>query len=237
MNPRKTLEELAVSINVTLAQVLRLVVHLIYHHEGMVMYPLCATNVYMVAHDFDLAYLKPEHLADFQQEFPKHRLPGMFMNFSQPKRLSEHMNPLAHSQSAVEERLGMVQWLLQREMLALLQTYVFLQVGKEQIQRADVSKLDSTEGMVSPPRASDDDLGSSVPPSPQLAGTSPTRVRRDRYTSYTSTTSEAISEGSEVISSDGKPGTTAGQCDNSVPPFPLTMCPRTPMGTLLTSLP
>ena len=148
----------------------------------------------MVAHDFNLAYLQPDHLAEFQRQFPKHQLPGMLMNFSLPKRLSEHMNPLAHSRSAVEERLEMVQWLLQREMLALLQTYVFLQVGKEQGQRAEMLKLDSVEGIASPQRASDDDFVSSMPPSPQLAGTSPARVRRERYASTTSTTSDVISE-------------------------------------------
>ena len=49
VNLHKTFEELAVDINVTVTQVLRLALHLTSWHEAMIIHPLCATNVYIVA--------------------------------------------------------------------------------------------------------------------------------------------------------------------------------------------
>jgi len=54
VNLHKTFEELAVDINVTTVQILRLALHLVSWHEASIIHPLCGTNVYIVAHDFDV---------------------------------------------------------------------------------------------------------------------------------------------------------------------------------------
>jgi hypothetical protein len=131
VNPKRTFDELAQDVNVTLAQVIRLALHLVSWHEAIIIHPLCASNVYMVAGDFDLRLLDFKHMEAFQAAFPKQQLPAVLMDFSHPKRLSEHMNSLAHSQEAAEERIKIVQWLLRREMLHLLHTFVFLLAPKQ----------------------------------------------------------------------------------------------------------
>lgn len=138
-SPLKNFEELAQEIDAPLAQVIGLAKHLISWHEATIIYPICGNNTYVVAPDFDLDLISEENRAAFATSF-NHRqtLITVLIDFSHPRRLSEHMNPVSDSKESIAEKLQVVQWLLQREMVILLQTYVFLVVPSTEM----LSKID-----------------------------------------------------------------------------------------------
>jgi len=129
VSPFKSLEELAIDIDVSLPQVFRIALHLIAWSEAKLIHPISAPNIYVVSPAFDVELLSSAAAESFAGSFNKQRLPTVLVQFSQPRPFGEHMAPFAQSRGAVrEQQLLMVQWLLRHDVLTLLHTYVFFKV-------------------------------------------------------------------------------------------------------------
>lgn len=129
LSPLITFGELAIEIDVSLAQVFRFAQHLISWKEGRLIHPIAAPNVYVVSPQFDVDVLQSEVAENFARSFNRQRLSTVLVLFSQPCAFGEHMAPFAQSKESVrEQQLLMVQWLLRRNVLTQLHTYIFFTI-------------------------------------------------------------------------------------------------------------
>ncbi|KAG9477146.1 hypothetical protein GDO78_002510, partial [Eleutherodactylus coqui] len=106
--------------------VFQLAAHLVYWGKAIIIYPLCENNVYMLSPNANVGLYSP--LAEeFSHQFPAHDLPSVLSKFSLPVSLSEFKNPL--SPPGQEPHLiQMVIWMLQRQLLIQIHTFVCLLV-------------------------------------------------------------------------------------------------------------
>eukprot|EP00045_Choanoeca_perplexa_P014616 m.173457 g.173457 ORF g.173457 m.173457 type:complete len:664 (+) comp16737_c0_seq1:1648-3639(+) len=123
-SPLKTFEDLAQDINVSLTQVLRLALHLVAWFEAKVIHPVCGSSVLLITDTLDRRRLDPTTWTDFTSSFPKHTLANILERFSRPRSLEEHLGVLSRDEQ--KDRLRIIQWLLQREMIQAVHTYVLL---------------------------------------------------------------------------------------------------------------
>eukprot|EP00051_Salpingoeca_urceolata_P012741 m.157794 g.157794 ORF g.157794 m.157794 type:complete len:633 (-) comp17590_c0_seq12:28-1926(-) len=124
LSPLKSFEELSAELDVPLSLVLRMAVHLVSWNEAKIIYPLCATNRYLLSSSLDLGSLSVQTMDSFASAFPDHSLAATLEDYSHLRQLSEHMNALAPEEDT--ERLQIVAWLLQRDLVVILRTFVFL---------------------------------------------------------------------------------------------------------------
>ena len=91
-------------------------------------YTMVGHNIYCVSQNFALDGPDGAVVIDnFGDQFNQHNFWAVVAKFSLPRPFSEHMKPFEHStESARQQQLIKVQWLLQRNVLVLLHTYVFL---------------------------------------------------------------------------------------------------------------
>ncbi|XP_066432224.1 GATOR1 complex protein NPRL3 isoform X4 [Eleutherodactylus coqui] len=122
----KNLQQLAQDADLALLQVFQLAAHLVYWGKAIIIYPLCENNVYMLSPNANVGLYSP--LAEeFSHQFPAHDLPSVLSKFSLPVSLSEFKNPL--SPPGQEPHLiQMVIWMLQRQLLIQIHTFVCLLV-------------------------------------------------------------------------------------------------------------
>lgn len=103
-------------------QVYELVGHLVYWAKATIIYPLCETNVYVIAPDAPLHSHSP--LVDkFSSKFPAMSLFEVISDFSLPTSIGHLTTPLQHPtrQGTLAQ---MVLWMLQHHLLMQLHTYV-----------------------------------------------------------------------------------------------------------------
>ena len=121
-NPLKSLQNMASDADLLIDHVYQLVGHLVYWAKATIIYPLCETNVYVIAPDAQLNI--HSNLVDkFSTKFPGMSLFEVISDFSLPTSIGHLTTPLQHP--ARQGRLAqMVLWLLQHHLLMQLHTYV-----------------------------------------------------------------------------------------------------------------
>lgn len=125
-NPLKSLQTLAADADLTLSHVFQLVGHMLYFGHATIIYPLCDSNVYVLAGS---ANTSPQSkLADvFSEMFNSACLIQIMSEFSVPVSLSQRRNPLATPEQESEE-IKIIIWMLQHHLLIQLHTYVHIVV-------------------------------------------------------------------------------------------------------------
>lgn len=121
-NPLKSLQNMASDAEMEIEHVYILVGHLVYWAKAIIIYPLCETNVYVIAPDAQLHTNSP--LVDkFSMKFPGISVFEVISDFSLPTSIGHLTTPLQHP--ARQGRLAqMVLWMLQHHLLMQLHTYV-----------------------------------------------------------------------------------------------------------------
>ncbi|XP_055628465.1 GATOR complex protein NPRL3 isoform X2 [Toxorhynchites rutilus septentrionalis] len=121
-NPLKSLQNMASDADLMIDHVYQLVGHLVYWAKATIIYPLCETNVYVIAPDAQLNI--HSNLPDkFSTKFPGMSLFEVISDFSLPTSIGHLTTPLQHP--ARQGRLAqMVLWMLQHHLLMQLHTYV-----------------------------------------------------------------------------------------------------------------
>ncbi|XP_041784586.1 GATOR complex protein NPRL3 [Anopheles merus] len=121
-NPLKSLQNMASDAELLIDHVYQLVGHLVYWAKATIIYPLCETNVYVIAPDAQLNI--HSNLSDkFATKFPGMSLFEVISDFSLPTSIGHLTTPLQHP--ARQGRLAqMVLWMLQHHLLMQLHTYV-----------------------------------------------------------------------------------------------------------------
>eukprot|EP00053_Salpingoeca_punica_P014093 m.127972 g.127972 ORF g.127972 m.127972 type:complete len:967 (-) comp16378_c0_seq3:132-3032(-) len=123
-HPSKSFEALSAEIDVPLLQVMRLADHLVLWREAKIVFPVCKTNVYLTNPSLDRRLLSENVRSAFSRQFGDKDLISWLSDFSRPMPLSEHMDLSDDN----ERLLRVLQWLLQRDAIVLLQTYISLVV-------------------------------------------------------------------------------------------------------------
>lgn len=123
-SPLKSFQTLSQDTDIPLSQVFAIAAHLVYWGMATIVYPLCESNVYVVAPNSSVNVSSPL-VEEFTSRFPRMSLHNVLSEFSLPAPLSEHNNPLGLPQQQAEQ-VQMVVWMLQRRLLIQLHTYVFL---------------------------------------------------------------------------------------------------------------
>lgn len=120
-NPFKTLQNIATDADFAIKHVYELVGHLVYWAKATVIYPLCETNVYVIAPDAPLHTHSP--LAEkFAAKFSMN-LFEVISEFSLPTSIGHLTTPLQNP-SKQGTLVQMVLWMLQHHLLMQLHTYV-----------------------------------------------------------------------------------------------------------------
>ncbi|KAG8558496.1 hypothetical protein GDO81_017023 [Engystomops pustulosus] len=136
----KNLQQLAQDADLALLQVFQLAAHLVYWGKAIIIYPLCENNVYMLSPNANVS-LYSSLAEQFSHQFPAHDLPSVLSKFSLPVSLAEFKNPL--SPPGQEPHLiQMVIWMLQRQLLIQIHTFVCLLVPPK--EDAATSKEEDT---------------------------------------------------------------------------------------------
>lgn len=121
-NPLKSLQNMASDAELNIEHVYQLTGHLVYWAKATVIYPLCETNVYVIAPDA-LLYTTSPLVEKFSTKFPGMSLFEVISDFSLPTSIGHLTTPLQHP--ARQGRLAqMVLWMLQHHLLMQLHTYV-----------------------------------------------------------------------------------------------------------------
>lgn len=121
-NPLKSLQNMASDADLMIDHVYQLVGHLVYWAKATIIYPLCETNVYVIAPDASL-YTHSPLVEKFSTKFPGMSLFEVISDFSLPTSIGHLTTPLQHP--ARQGRLAqMVLWMLQHHLLMQLHTYV-----------------------------------------------------------------------------------------------------------------
>ncbi|KAJ6648046.1 GATOR complex protein NPRL3 [Pseudolycoriella hygida] len=121
-NPLKTLQNMANEADLAINHVYELVGHLVYWAKATIIYPLCETNVYVIAPDAPLHTQSPL-VEKFSIKFPGMSLFEVISDFSLPTSIGHLTTPLQHPtrQGTLAQ---MVLWMLQHHLLMQLHTYV-----------------------------------------------------------------------------------------------------------------
>ncbi|KAJ8720295.1 hypothetical protein PYW07_012338 [Mythimna separata] len=122
-SPLKSLQTLAIEADLTLKQVSQLTGHLVYWAKATVIYPLCESNVYVVAPGANVHIHSPL-VEEFAKEFPSLCLLQMLSEFSLPAPLWYVSRNGCGGGGGGARLARCVAWLLRRRLLLQLHTYV-----------------------------------------------------------------------------------------------------------------
>ncbi|KAJ7340234.1 Nitrogen permease regulator-like 3 [Desmophyllum pertusum] len=123
-SPLKSFQTLSQDTDIPLSQVFAIAAHLVYWGMATIVFPLCESNVYVVAPNSSTSISSPL-VEEFTSRFLRMSLHNVLSKFSLPAPLSGHKDPLGLPQQQAEQ-VQMVVWMLQRRLLIQLHTYVFL---------------------------------------------------------------------------------------------------------------
>ncbi|XP_059608708.1 GATOR complex protein NPRL3 isoform X2 [Phlebotomus argentipes] len=154
-NPLKSLQNMATDADLAIEHLYQLVGHLVYWAKATIIYPLCETNVYVIAPDAPLHIHSPL-VEKFKLKFPRMSLFEVISDFSLPTSIGHLTTPL--QPPARQGRLAeMVLWMLQHHLLMQLHTYVqFMPTEHEEPPEMEEqpTEFDAGDNSISP----DDDL-------------------------------------------------------------------------------
>ncbi|XP_031622101.1 GATOR complex protein NPRL3 [Contarinia nasturtii] len=160
-NPFKTLQNIATDADFAIKHVYELVGHLVYWAKATIIYPLCETNVYVIAPDAPLHNHSP--LAEkFYAKFSMN-LFEVISEFSLPTSIGHLTTPLQYP-TKQGTLVQMVLWMLQHHLLMQLHTYVqFMPTDHgECIKPIDAKPIASTNSVnnenatqINPPKLDD----------------------------------------------------------------------------------
>ncbi|KAL1502105.1 hypothetical protein ABEB36_007299 [Hypothenemus hampei] len=121
-SPMKNLQTLAADSDLTLSHVFELTAHLVYWAKATVIFPVCATNRYVISPNAPLHQNSPL-IEKFSKTFPGLHLIKTIHEFSVPTSLQSKLNPLCNStlQSSLVQNII---WMLQHHLLLQLHTYI-----------------------------------------------------------------------------------------------------------------
>lgn len=142
-NPFKTLQNIATDAGFDIKHVYELIGHLVYWAKATIIYPLCETNVYVIAPDAPLHTHSP--LAEkFYTKFSMN-LFEVISEFSLPTSIGHLTTPLQYP-TKQGTLVQMVLWMLQHHLLMQLHTYVqFMPTDQGECSRlADSKNLNET---------------------------------------------------------------------------------------------
>ncbi|XP_023178287.2 GATOR complex protein NPRL3 [Drosophila hydei] len=121
-NPLISLQSMASNADLSIEHVYKLVSHLVYWAKATIIYPLCETNVYVIAPDAPL-HTRSHLVEKFSTRFAGISLFEVISDFSLPTSIGHLTTPL--QQPARQGILAqMVLWMLQHHLLMQLHTYV-----------------------------------------------------------------------------------------------------------------
>ncbi|XP_017128695.1 GATOR complex protein NPRL3 [Drosophila elegans] len=121
-DPLISLQSMASKADLSIEHVYKLVSHLVYWAKATIIYPLCETNVYVIAPDAPL-HTKSHLVEKFSARFAGMSLFEVISDFSLPTSIGHLTTPL--QQPARQGILAqMVIWMLQHHLLMQLHTYV-----------------------------------------------------------------------------------------------------------------
>ena len=126
-SPLKSLQTMAADADLTLSQVVEIASHLVYWAAAIVIYPMCESNVYVLAPGAPVT--SPDLAAEFARNFPGISLAQTLADFSLPMPLGERLNPFLASTQSQIQLVQLVCWLLRQRLLIQLHTYVYLSIN------------------------------------------------------------------------------------------------------------
>lgn len=156
-SPLKSIQTLSADTSLPLVEISSLIGSLVYWGKASVIFPLCASNVYVVAQDAS-THTNSSLVEKFMQAFPGHSLLHEISEFSLPISLKHRISPLSypHEQREISQ---MIVWMLQHRLLMQLHTYMFLApVSPPADQKPKFKSLPDESDADSPP------LNFQVPP-------------------------------------------------------------------------
>ncbi|XP_068149611.1 GATOR complex protein NPRL3 [Drosophila tropicalis] len=134
-NPLISLQSMASNADLSIEHVYKLVSHLVYWAKATIIYPLCETNVYVIAPDAPL-HTKSHLVEKFSARFAGMSLFEVISDFSLPTSIGHLTTPL--QQPARQGILAqMVLWMLQHHLLMQLHTYVQFMPNDDDDEFAD----------------------------------------------------------------------------------------------------
>lgn len=136
-NPLMSLQNMASDADLTIEQVNKLVGHLVYWAKATIIYPLCETNVYVIAPDAPL-HTKSHLVEKFSTRFPGKSLFEVISDFSLPTSIGHLTTPL-HQPARQGILAQMVLWMLQHHLLMQLHTYVQFMPSEHGCEYDDLS--------------------------------------------------------------------------------------------------
>lgn len=122
-DPTKSLQCLASDADLPLTQIYQLTSHLVYWGKACIIYPLCDSNIYVLAATAQLS-IHSELFRTFQEHF-KMNMIEVLSHFSLPLRLSEFQTPRGLFYGDGEKLKQVVFWLLQHRFLVQMHTYIY----------------------------------------------------------------------------------------------------------------
>lgn len=121
-SPMKNLQTLAADSDLTLSHVFELTAHLVYWAKATVIFPVCATNRYVISPNALLHQNSP--LIDkFSKRFPGKHLMRTIHEFSIPTSLLSKLDPLCKPTLQCSLVQNII-WMLQHHLLLQLHTYI-----------------------------------------------------------------------------------------------------------------
>lgn len=129
--PTKSFRELQVETDIPLSQLYRLSAHLVYWNKAHIINTLTKTNVYVLNSFDDLDETSDIYYTlakEFSRSFPSFRFDEILERFSQPRTLGEHVSLLISSLQ--RDFIEVVIWMLQRNLIIQLHTYIYLMIPK-----------------------------------------------------------------------------------------------------------
>uniref|UniRef100_A0A915MCY7 GATOR complex protein NPRL3 n=1 Tax=Meloidogyne javanica TaxID=6303 RepID=A0A915MCY7_MELJA len=122
--PTRSIEEMASLSNLVLAQALQIVRHYLLWSRAIIIYPICASNVYANAVKLPPGYKQLE--TAFTQQFPDFKLNDIFEAFSPPCSLGSYLQDTAIYGGKPNVPIGLFVFLLRNQLLIQLHTYIYL---------------------------------------------------------------------------------------------------------------
>ncbi|XP_053657792.1 GATOR complex protein NPRL3 [Anopheles marshallii] len=183
-NPLKSLQNMASDAELLIDYVYQIVGHLVYWAKATIIYPLCETNVYVIAPDAQLN-IHSNLSEKFATKFPGMSLFEVISDFSLPTSIGHLTTPLQHPTR--QGRLAqMVLWMLQHHLLMQLHTYVqFVAnldgIEEEMLEAGRTSAIDRVHPIHMLYGSSAPSASSSQPLAVPLGGNRKHSLSEDRY--------------------------------------------------------
>ncbi|XP_065205710.1 GATOR1 complex protein NPRL3 [Planococcus citri] len=134
-SPLKNFQMISADSDLTIAQVFNLIGHFLNWGSAMIIYPLCESNIYVIAPGAGITSNSPL-TEKFAQQFPEHNLLEVMEEFSLPSTMVHKLNPLTHPEEQAV-LVQMVAWMLRHRLLMQLHTYVYFMPTKKGMVQAE----------------------------------------------------------------------------------------------------